>query len=381
MKKLSIYITSTVIITVSAIAFLFLFFQKGANTNTNQVASIEKDVYLLTSTQIIKTRLENGLLKTLASKEHGISEVKKIVRAGSNFYVSDLNKIYKYDSNLNKLAELSLAGEKDEIYDFTSDERNIYILTRYSAEKRRKFWSPGISVYPGSLKIYDNSLINSNPISVVDFKKPGHAITKNGNYLYILDNVTSPMYVFLIDISDIHNPKFYSSKELSGINSSLHAQEIINNKWYVLGGYGTMSGSGEFIYIFDTTPEINQIKMINTQSSSRLPLGLGKEFISTANFVVRDSLLIGQGEDYGAKDEENSFIYTLNLDEGENPDFIDKKKISGTSIHYNLLDLDGNKNTFISAHDDVVNLVYVDGAGKISIAPIESSQKIIGITK
>lgn len=381
MKKLSFYLATTFIITILALGFLlFLFFQKEKVTNTNQMVSIEKEIYLLTSTQIVKTRLENGVLKTLDSKEHGISEVKKIARGGNFLYVSNAKKIYKFNSNLNKATELNL-GIDDDINDFTVDHGNVYVLTQDSKEKRKREWYPGMVGNPGALKIFDNSLRSDEPVSKIDFKKAGDAITQKGNFLFVLDNVTTPMYVFLIDISDIKNPEFYSSKELSGINSSLLAQDITNNKWYVLGGYGTMGGSGEFIYIFDTTPEINQLKKITTQTSQRLSLGSEEEIISTSNFVVRDNLLIAQGRDYNTQDEKSSVVYTLNFNEGDNPDFIDKKNIPGPSIHYNLLDLNDERNTFLSAHGDVLNQIYVDDHGRISITPIESSYNIIGMTK
>lgn len=100
--------------------------------------------------------------------------------------------------------------------------------------------------------IYNQHL---NKISEIEnpIPKAAHIIQIKDNRIYALDNIMEPIFVFVVDISNIKKPKIIPHLTLNwyDVNAHLDDQWIYDNKWHVLGSYAHRGGGGKTLKIFD----------------------------------------------------------------------------------------------------------------------------------
>ena len=192
-------------------------------------------VHIITNNEL--SILENNQLVTVWEGNGMISP--KVFWNDNKFYIVYdkpagevfLTDIVVLDSTYNVINYHTITKH---VLDFTVQDSIAYILT----DKK--------------LRILD--LADNNELSTVEFEKSGHDIMVTENYAYVIDDIVTPLYVHIIDISNIHKPIKYT-REFDGMNSHLQIQDIANNNWYVLVSSFTMSGHSEWLEAFDVRPE------------------------------------------------------------------------------------------------------------------------------
>lgn len=283
--------------------------------------------------------LENNQLVTVWEKNEMISP--KVFWNDNKFYIVYdkpagevfLTDIIVLDSTYNVINYHTITKH---VLDFTVQDSIAYILI----DKK--------------LLILD--LVDNNELSTIEFEKSGHDIMVTENYAYVIDDIVTPLYVHIIDISNIHKPIKYT-KEFNGMNAHLQTQDIVNNNWHILVSSFTMSGHSEWLEVFDVRPEnleneytSYQLVYENATSSSRF-------FIT--DIKIQENLLytIGYSELYhGIKfaifslEEDTKQLSMIEFDDNDKPiNFIlsDKKAyVAGEETIY-VINVDDPSNPTI----------------------------------
>lgn len=169
-----------------------------------------------------------------------------------NFHVTNIYNVPINTGNSNEVLIVSgckwqrLINENIEIVnDGCADSGYLYDLRKnndyYFASHNKK-----IIIYNHKLKKISEI---ENPIP-----KAAHIIQVKDNRIYALDNIMEPIFVFVVDISNIKKPKIIPQLTLNwyDINAHLDDQWIYNNKWHILGSYSHRGGWGKTLKIFDS---------------------------------------------------------------------------------------------------------------------------------
>jgi len=244
---------------------------------------------------------ENELLRSDGDKLVSVKKLDKkfykIVEDNNYLYLGiknseDENNIIILDSNFEQTNSYNF----DKFFDFDVND-DIYLLDNDGLNTQHRL---GTIEYPN-----------------VEFEKAGHDIIVNDRYAYILDNIVTPVYLHIIDISNPFEPVKFT-QEYVGINTSLVTQEIDGERWYVLLSSNSQSGHSEFLNVYGSKPdkfsENASYELLGFDFDQVNP-SIGEWYIS--DFEVYDNLIYAVGNEWGDERTIKFSIFSLPIDEFE----------------------------------------------------------------
>jgi hypothetical protein len=170
--------------------------------------------------------------------ERGYSEVSW---DGDNFYLATLQKPGSYeegdsvenellvlDQNFNEVSSHHIGAP---VYDFAAQDGIVYFLT----DTKLKLLD---------LSQEDPSFVKTN--RSVSFEKHVHDIIVKEDHAYLLDNIAAPLYIHRVDLRSLE----VRTREFTGVNAHLVAQDVSEGKWYVVVSSSVMTGYFEGLSVF-----------------------------------------------------------------------------------------------------------------------------------
>lgn len=95
------------------------------------------------------------------------------------------------------------------------------------------------------------------PQKPVRLPKPADALTARGSWLYVIDDIATPLYAHLVDIRRPEAPRV-TSIQWSDTNAHLQAQAVAD-RWYVLVSYTTIRERGQYLVILPARPPLREL--------------------------------------------------------------------------------------------------------------------------
>lgn len=139
------------------------------------------------------------------------------------------NKLLVLDRSFNEISSHQIGTH---VYDFAAQDGIVYFLI----DTKMKLLD---------LSQEDPSFVKTN--RKVSFDKHVHDIILKQGRAYLLDNIAVPLYIHLIDLPSLE----VHTREFSGVNAHLVAQDVSEGKWYVLQSMSVMNGYFEDLLVFD----------------------------------------------------------------------------------------------------------------------------------
>lgn len=180
----------------------------------------------------------------------------------SLYTYSKPTKQYRRTATLSKKGNFHVATLNNGKNIFAANEQSLWLLNqKLKPQKTKLFKSIGaLATTPthllvaadGKLLVFTKDL---KQVGVVDLKitswetqkpKDAHDILVQGNDVYLLDNIVTPIYILHVNIQNIRKPVIKSSVVVNGIYLHLDAQwlDLKQGNWFVLqSGRSGYSGS------------------------------------------------------------------------------------------------------------------------------------------
>lgn len=93
--------------------------------------------------------------------------------------------------------------------------------------------------------------------TAVAFAKRADAVAIEGNTAYVLDDLQTPLYAYMIDLRRPTQPP--ATFRWDDTNAQLKAQAIAD-RWYILVHYNTVAEEGEYVSILPTNPPLRPLE-------------------------------------------------------------------------------------------------------------------------
>lgn len=128
--------------------------------------------------------------------------------------------------------------------------------------------------------------------------KPVDALTAVGARAYALDDLRTPLYMHRIDLSRLESPRV-DTMPWAETNAHLRAQAV-DDRWYVLIAYTTISERGQYIMMLPTTTPLRELGHRTLVKERRPPPASGPVPQFVEEFRVFRGVLFGisQGDDH-----------------------------------------------------------------------------------
>lgn len=192
--------------------------------------------FLLTQTSIVK--VDTSTWKAVATQNLSLRAARKVAYGEPFVFVLHGAGVDVLDSqNLRTLQTLSFSAE---VRDIAASGSSLVVAAGNQVELLRL----GRDGRPQDR-------------TAVALAKRADAVAVEGNTAYVLGDLQTPLYAYMIDLRRPTTP--LSSFRWDDTNAHLEAHAIAD-RWYVLVHYNTVSAEGEYLTILSTTPPLRLLE-------------------------------------------------------------------------------------------------------------------------
>ncbi len=191
---------------------------------------------VLTRTSIIRVDVASSRIVT--TRAVGPGSARKVVHAGAFVALQRQRAVEILDPRtLDRLA----AAE------FSQDVRDV------AAAGPLLFVAAGMDVHV--LQVGRDA--QASPQARVRLPKPADALTARGSRLFVIDDLATPLYAHLIDVS---RPKTPATTPITWTDTNAHLRaQAVADRWYVLVGYTTIQERGQYLVILPARPPLREL--------------------------------------------------------------------------------------------------------------------------
>ena len=239
-------------------------------------APVRTQVIILTHGSILRVDLANSQVVTTRALVPGTA--RKVIHAGAFVLLQRQRAVEILDPR---------TLHRIDAVEFPDDVRDV------AAAGSLLFVASGADVHITRVS-HDGK---TSPLKPVRLPKPADALTARGSWLFVIDDLATPLYAHLIDVQRPETPRVTSIK-WTDTNAHLQAQAVAD-RCYVLVSYTTIQERGQYLVILPARPPLRELgrRVVALERKPMRPAAPDAHFVEEFRVyrsnLQRNSLLLG----------------------------------------------------------------------------------------